>query len=123
MHRPPGSQIEFKPCGDVHAVAENIVAVNNDVADIDADAEDDAFLVRNGSVSFDHLALDGHGAGDRVDDAGKIHQQPVAGGFDDASAIGGDRGIQMVFADSLERAQSSDFVGPHQATVADDVRG
>ena len=86
-------------------------------------AEHDAFVVRNAAVAFQHLVLNGDGAGNRVDDAGKFDQQAVAGGLDDASAVGGDGGIDGVLAHGLERAQRADFVGAHQAAVADDVRG
>ncbi len=73
-------------------------------------------------LSFDHAALNGDGAGHRVDHAGEFRQQPVAGGFDDAAAMGGDCAIDQVLADGLERAQGADFVGAHQPAIADDVR-
>ena len=53
-----------------------LVTVNNDVADIDAEAEDDAFFVHDTAVSFDHLALNGDSASDSLDDALKVRQQP-----------------------------------------------
>ncbi len=113
----------FKSRGDVHAVTENIVAVYNNVADIDTDAENDALLIRDFLVAVEHLALNRDGAGDRVHNAGKIHQDTIADSFNDASAVGGDGRIDLVLADPFERAQRADFVGSHQAAITDDVGG
>ena len=44
----------LQPGGDVDAVAENVVAVDDDVADIDADAEDDLLVFGNGRVAARH---------------------------------------------------------------------
>src|SRR6516164_4569874 len=46
----------FEPCGDIDAVAENVAFVDDDVADIDADAVLDAPVGGIG-VAFGHLAL------------------------------------------------------------------
>ena len=43
---PPGSASAFEPCRDVDAVAVDVVALDDDVADVDADAELDPLVLR-----------------------------------------------------------------------------
>src|SRR5208282_2068941 len=112
----------FKASRDIHAVAEDVLTVDNDIADIDADAEDNSLVLLDIAVALDNATLNGDGAGHRVDHAGKIHQQAVARGLDDASAVGGDGGIDQVLAHGLEGTQGADFVDPHQPAIADDIR-
>src|SRR5207244_3557887 len=47
----------LEPRRDVHAVAENIIAVDNDVANIDADAQDEAFVFLYSGDSLVHHDL------------------------------------------------------------------
>src|SRR5207248_6443551 len=77
----------------VHAVAENIAGIQDDVAEVDADAELDAALRRQAFVALGHAALDVKRAAQRVDHAAELRQQAVAGVLDDASAVPGDAGI------------------------------
>jgi hypothetical protein len=58
------------------------VLVDDDVAEIDADAELDAALVGEPVIAQRHLALQFDRAVHRIDDAGKLDQQPVTGGLD-----------------------------------------
>ena len=76
----------LQPRCDIDPVAENVVAVDQDVAEIDADAVDDALRLRRVSVALDHQFLDRNRAFDGGDDGGKLQQQPVAGRLDDAPA-------------------------------------
>jgi len=41
-----GLRQRFQPSGDVHAIAVNVIAFDDDVADIDADSENDAAFLR-----------------------------------------------------------------------------
>ena len=75
----------FQPRRHIHAVAENVVALDDDVADIDADAELNAAAFRNISVALAHLALDFGGAGNRIHHARELDQHAVAGQLDDAA--------------------------------------
>src|SRR5271166_4905040 len=49
---PAGLGQAFEPCRDIDAVAEDVAVLNDDVADIDADAELDAALRRQGGIAF-----------------------------------------------------------------------
>src|SRR6266446_4510810 len=93
---PPGSAKCFEPCGDIDAVAVNVVLVNDDVAEIDADAELDAALLGDAVIAQCHFALQFDRARHRIDDAGEFDQQPVAGGLHDAAAMLGDPGVRQV---------------------------
>ena len=62
----------FQAGGDVDAVAEDIVLVDHDVAEMDADAEFDPLIRRNGGVAHRHAALDFDRALHRLDGARKF---------------------------------------------------
>jgi len=68
------------------AVAENVVALDQDVAEIDADTADDALAFRDPGVALDHQFLDRDRAFDRGDHRGKLQQQPIARRLDDTPA-------------------------------------
>src|ERR1700721_361783 len=52
----------LQPCGDVDAVAEDVVVVDNDVADVNTDAKFDPLLLRRGGILLRHPALNLHRA-------------------------------------------------------------
>ena len=83
----------LEACGDIHAVAENIVVVDDDVAEVNADAKFDPEFRWHGGVLLGHLALDLDRTTCRIDGTGEFDQHAVAGGLDDATAVRGDAGI------------------------------
>ena len=113
----------FKPRRNIHAVAEDILVVDYDFADVDAGTEHNTLIVRRAGIARKDFLLHRDGTGDSIDNAGKFDQQPVAGRFDDTSAISGNRRIDLVLARGLERPQRTNLVGAHQAAVADNVHG
>src|SRR6266446_9003691 len=70
----------FDPRRDVDAVAVEVVALDDHVAEIDADAQLDAAVRRDTRVPLGHRLLHRDRATHRIDDAGKLHQHAVAGG-------------------------------------------
>ena len=97
---PPGSAMLLHPRGDVDAVAENIVALDDDVADIDADAEFDAVGLRRPSACARAAASGSDRAGHRVHGAGEFDEHAVAHDLDDppaCSAILGRSARRMLF--------------------------
>jgi hypothetical protein len=98
MHTPPGFAERFQACRDVDAVAKDIVAVDDDVADVDPHPEHDLPFRSDARVAPDHAALDLDRAGDRIHDAGEFHQHPIAGGLDDAAVVLGNAAVDQFAA-------------------------
>src|SRR6516164_6004325 len=113
----------FQPRRDIDAVAINIVVVEDDVAEIDPDAELDAPRLPDLGVALGHPLLQLDRTAHRVDDAGKLDQQPVAGGLDDTPPMLFDLGIRDLTADRLQRGERPFLVRPHQPRIAGDIGG
>ena len=79
----------FQPCGDVDAVPVDVVALDDDVAGVDADAEADLLVLGDARLPLGHAALDGDGAGDRVDHAAEFAEHAIAHQLDDAAPVFG----------------------------------
>ena len=90
---------------DIDAVAENIVVVDDDVADMDADAKFDPEFGRHVDIPLRHRALDFHRTARRIDGTGELDQHAVAGGLDDAAAMRGDAGIDQRLPQHLQLRQ------------------
>ena len=86
----------MQPRRHVDAVAVNIVAINGNVAEIDADAEGQAPVLVDRFVAPRHAELNGDGAVDGADHAREFQQQPVAHGLDDAPAMLGDQLVDQL---------------------------
>ncbi len=73
------SRQPLQPHRDVDAVAINVVAVDDHVAEIDFDAKAQALLLGEIQIAGGHRALDFGRTAHRVDDAGEFRQNAVAG--------------------------------------------
>ena len=112
----------FEPRCDIDAVAQNILAVDQHVAEIDADAVEDASGLGNARVAFGHLLLHANRALDRRDDRRKFQQHAVAHRLDEPAAeSANDRRRRLAMFP--HRARRPRFVIAHQPRVADDVGG
>ena len=60
-------------------------------------------------------------AAHRIDDAGELDQQAVAGGLDDAAAMLGDLGIDERLSTGLEPGERAFLVGTHQPAITGDI--
>jgi hypothetical protein len=108
---------------DVDPVAVDVVALDDHIAKIDADAKFDALVFRHVLVALGHAALNRHGAFDRVHDAGELDQRAVAHQFDDAPSILSDGRINESLTECLEARERSRLVGPNEPAVADHIYG
>ena len=97
----------------VNAVAKDVVAINDDVADIDANPELDLLARRRIGISFRHPALNIDGATNRIDRACELYQRAMARGLDDAAAILRDLWVDEGFAQGFECSESALFVAAH----------
>jgi hypothetical protein len=80
---PPGSASVCRRAGDVDAIAEDVVIVNDDVTDVDADAKLDPILGGDARITFSHTVLNVDRAAHSVDNAREFQQQAVTGRLDD----------------------------------------
>ncbi len=100
----------LQPVGDIDAVAMDVVALDNDVAEVDADAELDPLVRRHAGVSLCLGLLDLDRATQGVDHAGKLDQQAVAHGLDQASAVLVDLWLKQVLKVGLETGARTLFI-------------
>ena len=103
----------FEPGGDIDAIAENVVAVDNYVAEIDADPELKPALGRDGVVYRPRGALHLDRTAQRIDDARKIRQQAVARRADDPSVMRGDQRVNGA-PQVAKRAMRAGLILAHQ---------
>jgi len=68
--------------GNIHTVSEYVVLLSDHVAEIAAAAEPDPPLLGRFRIAVGHSALDFDGTTYGVDDAGKFHQNSIAGVLD-----------------------------------------
>lgn len=83
----------FEARGDIHSVTVNIIAVDYDVAQVDANAELDTLIRGFASIALTHPLLQFDGATRRIYHAGKFDQSSVARCLDHAAPMFGDLGI------------------------------
>ena len=77
----------LQPRRDIDPVAEQVIALDHHVAEIDADAEHDPPVGRHLGLTLGHALLDRHRAGDGVDHRAELDDRPVAHQLDDAALV------------------------------------
>ncbi len=107
---------------DVHAVAIDVIAIDDDLAEIYADAKYDPSVLALTFIARGHVLLNRDRALDSIDHAGKFDQRPVAHQLDEAAIAFVDPGINEIAPVRLQTRQGPGLVGRHQPAVADNVR-
>ncbi|MEI9888514.1 MAG: hypothetical protein WDN08_18840 [Rhizomicrobium sp.] len=107
------------PGRDVDALAIDVVALDDHLAEVDADAVADAA----GLGRLLGRRLDRQGAFDGGDHAGEFHQGAVAHQLEQPPAMDRDLRIEDAGPVRLQPLQRAGLVGLHQAAIADDVGG
>jgi len=105
------------------AVAVNVAAIGDHVAEIDPDAKAQAALLGEIQIAVGHRALDLAGAAHRIDDAGEFRQHAVAGGLDHPAAMLADLRINEFGEMRLEAFVRAFLVRTHQARIAHHIGG
>jgi hypothetical protein len=120
---PAGIGQGFDPRGDVDAVAIEVVALDDHVAEVDADAQFDVVIRANARVSLGHRLLHRDRAAHRIDDTGELDQHAVAGGLDDAAMVLGDFRIDQLPPQRLEAFERAFLIHPHQPRIPRHIGG
>ena len=114
----------FQPRRHVNAVAVNVVTIDDDIANINADAELDASLSRyvgrlRSIIARWMSTAKPYG----VHHTNKFDKHAVPGGLHDATAMFGDLGIDQFLPMRLELAQRAFVVIAYQPAIASDIGG
>jgi hypothetical protein len=110
----------FEAGGDVDAVAEQVVPVDHDVAEVDADPKLDPSRARPPDVDLGDRRLDLERRPDRLDGACELRDRAVAGAAEHAAAMAGDQLLDHRPA-GVQRRQRRLLVLRHQPAEADHV--
>src|SRR5437870_8434198 len=86
----------LEPSRQVDAIAEDVAFLDNNVAEVNSDAEFDA-CVRGTGVACPHGRLNVDRTSDGAHDAGKFNQHSIAGKFEDASIVLADFRVDQIF--------------------------
>src|SRR5262249_40220234 len=106
---------------DVDPVTEYVVAVDNDVAEVDANAEGDALVLGHLRALGCHVRLQLDRTAHGVDDAWELQQQSVTCGLDDPPSMASHGRVDHLLAKALQRRQGAALVSTHQPRVARDI--
>ena len=112
----------LQPRCDSDAFAVDIVAFDNDVAQIDADAVEDAPSLGAISLGASGRLLDRKRAVDGGDDAPELDERAVAHELDEAPSVGRQTRIEDPAPFDHQPFERPGLVGLHHSAVASDVR-
>jgi hypothetical protein len=112
----------FQSRGNVNAVAENIAVLDDDVADMNANTDFNTQVSRDALITLRHslLCLDRTTRG--INSAPEFDQESVAGAFDNAAVVLGDRRLEEFPTMGIEARECPFLVRAHEPTVAGDIR-
>jgi hypothetical protein len=112
----------FQSRRNVDAVAENITVLDDDVADVNADADFNTPLGRDVFVTLRHSALCLYGTTRGINGAAEFNQESVAGAFDDAAIVFGDSRFEEFPTMGIEPRECPFLVRAHEPAVSSDIR-
>src|ERR1700730_15310245 len=113
----------FQSCGHIDAIAEDVVLLNDHVAEIDPNAEGEALILGRFGVALGHAALDLNGTTHRIDHAWKFSEKAIAGILYRMTAVLLDLRINELPEMSLEPFVRPLLIRPHQARVPRHIGG
>src|ERR1700691_3649455 len=113
----------FETGGNIDAVAIDVFAFDDDVADVHADAKRHLAVALSASIARRHRPLNFSSATDAFDGAGEFLKQPVAHELDNATAVLGNAGIDHLGAMLVQQSERARLALAHSPAVADCVGG
>jgi hypothetical protein len=111
----------FQPRCNVHPVAEDIVLLDHNVADVDPDAEFDALLGWHPHIALRHSLLLLDCAAHGVHRTAELDQNPVSGALYNAAAMLRYVRLQKFTPVRVEPGECVFLVNAHQPAVASDI--
>ena len=113
-----GVRQRLDPGGNIHPVTIDVVALDDDVTDINANPELYPSVFGAARIVFLDLLLDLDCAGDGIYGARKLHQRAIAHKFEDPARMGRDQRIEEVAPHDLQPSEGPGLVDPHEARVS-----
>ena len=112
----------FQAGRDIDGIADEVVALNYDVGDVDADPKPHLLTGRSISILLVYGFLHCDSTLHSIHGAGEVSDEAVARGVEDPTAMRGDEPIDD---DPIrgEGAKGADLVEPHQSAVTFDIGG
>jgi hypothetical protein len=120
-HDAAGRSNGLEPCGDVDAVAVHVVFLDDDLAEVDADAQHDPAIGRHAGIRGEQLALQFDRGLDRVHRAAEFHQHAVAHQLDDASFVRTHDRLDDRLAALGQHGERAGLVRAHHARITHDI--
>jgi len=111
----------LEPGRDVDTVAEQVVAVDHDVAEIDANAKRDLAVRRDAGIAITHAFLHACRAAHGIDHAAEFDEKTVSHRLDDATAMLSDQRVDQLLAVRFQCNKSAALIVAHQAAIAGNV--
>src|SRR6185369_13483434 len=109
--------------GDVDAVTKDVLFIDDDVADVDADTKLDPLLARYTGIALGHGTLHVDHAAHGIYNAGVFEQQAIACSLDDPATVFGDFRINQLSSVGLQSGQGGAVVAAHEQGIAHHVGG
>ncbi len=113
--------VPLEPDRDIHAIAVQLVVVDNEVPEVQADAEHDSGIRRLIAIGVEHRLLDLDGGAQGIDRTGEFDHCSIAGKLDQPAPAAPDRGLDPLGTMRLQAKMRPAFIRAHQARVAHDV--
>jgi hypothetical protein len=107
----------------VHPVAEQVLALDHHVAEIDADSEDDPSLRRDPGLPDGDAALHRNRARNGVHDRAELGDGAVAHELDDPAVMPAQQRLDHLAAKVAERRERASLVRLNKARVTDHIGG
>ena len=121
-HDPAGRADALQAGRHVDAVAQQVLALGHDIADVEADAEDDPAIPGHVRVAPGHAVLQCQRHADGLDGAAELDQQAVAGGVEQAAVMGLQQRIDQFGAVAAQRGKRSLLVSTDEAGETHHIR-
>jgi hypothetical protein len=113
----------LKPRRNINAIPEDVMRLDNYVADIDADSDSNAPVFRVTNCELADAGLELRTSSNRFHRARELRQEPVPGVLDDAASVFGNCRGDNVREKCCQLGMRSFFVIVHEPRIASDIGG